>query len=119
MKTTIAAFLVLAGLSFASGCSSNGGATNEVHTFGASKSASASAPAPAAAPAPKATATAEAAPAKMAMANTKCPLKGTSVNPEMTAEWNGQKVGFCCAGCKAGWAKLTDADKQSKLAAAK
>ena len=115
MKTTIAAFLVLAGLSFAGGCS-GGGATNEVHTFGATKSE------PMAAPAPKATtatATAQATPANMAMANSKCPMKGAKVNPEMTAEWNGQKVGFCCAGCKSNWAKLSDADKQSKLAAAK
>lgn len=113
MKTTVAAFLVLAGLSFASGCSS-GGATNEVSNFGATKSA----PAPVVATATPAPAPAP-APAKVAMANTKCPLRGTAVNPEMTAEWNGQKVGFCCAGCKSGWAKLSDADKQSKLAAAK
>ncbi|MGH7131303.1 MAG: hypothetical protein ACREJO_05095 [Phycisphaerales bacterium] len=108
MKTTIAAFLVLAGLSFAGGCSSSGGATNEVHTFGATKSA-------AAAPVAETAAT----PTKMAMANSKCPMKGTAVNPEMSAEWNGQKVGFCCPGCKSNWAKLSDSEKQSKLAAAK
>jgi len=32
--------------------------------------------------------------------------------------WKGQKVGFCCDGCKPRWAKMTEAQKDKALAQA-
>ncbi|MFT3685551.1 MAG: hypothetical protein QM783_11585 [Phycisphaerales bacterium] len=40
------------------------------------------------------------------------------VDPELTTEWKGQKVGFCCKGCIPKWNKLTAAQKDAALAAA-
>ena len=41
------------------------------------------------------------------------------VDPALaTAEWNGQKVGFCCAGCVPKWNKMTPAQKDAALAGA-
>ena len=41
------------------------------------------------------------------------------VNPKiMPVVWKGQKVGFCCDGCKPRWAKMTDAEKDKALAVA-
>lgn len=59
--------------------------------------------------------------ASMGVVNTKCPMRPSSaVNPDgPTAEWNGQKVGFCCAGCANAWSKLDDAQKAERLAKAK
>jgi hypothetical protein len=37
----------------------------------------------------------------------------------VTAEYKGQMVGFCCAGCQAKWAKATDAQRDAMLAKAK
>ena len=40
------------------------------------------------------------------------------VNPAMeTAEWKGQKVGFCCKGCVPRWNKMSDQQKDAALAA--
>lgn len=57
-------------------------------------------------------------------ANAVCPIMGSPINPErvtkeLTREYKGQKVAFCCAGCPATWDKLTDLQKQAKLAKAK
>lgn len=93
MKTTLGAFVTIASIALLAGCSSQSKSTETTK----------------AAEAPKA----------VTVANTKCPVSGKATNPEMTADWNGQKVAFCCAGCKGTWAKLSDADKQAKLAAAK
>jgi hypothetical protein len=42
------------------------------------------------------------------------------VDPSVaSAEWKGEKVGFCCAGCAPKWAKMTPAQKDAALAAAK
>ncbi|MCE5327022.1 MAG: hypothetical protein LLG01_11485 [Planctomycetaceae bacterium] len=62
--------------------------------------------------------------AKSAFANTKCPMMGSKIDaskvtPALTREFKGQKVAFCCGGCPAAWDKLTDAQKQAKLDAAK
>jgi hypothetical protein len=62
--------------------------------------------------------------AKSAFANTKCPMMGSridasKVTPALTREFKGQKVAFCCGGCPAAWDKLSDAEKQAKLDAAK
>ena len=41
------------------------------------------------------------------------------VNPKITpVVWKGQKVGFCCDGCKPKWAKMTEAEKDKALATA-
>jgi hypothetical protein len=41
------------------------------------------------------------------------------VTKELTRDYKGQKVGFCCAGCPAAWDKLPDSEKDAKLAIAK
>ena len=46
----------------------------------------------------------------MAM-NTKCPFSGEPVNADVASEYKGQKVAFCCAGCKSKFDKASDADK--------
>jgi len=56
--------------------------------------------------------------------NNLCPIMGSPINPatvtkNLIRDYKGQKVAFCCAGCPATWDKLTDAQKQVKLAAAK
>jgi|GEM_PF-1394961 len=52
--------------------------------------------------------------------NSCCPIEGTKldadkVSAEMTCEFKGQKVGFCCSGCPAAWDKLSDEEKEAKL----
>jgi hypothetical protein len=46
------------------------------------------------------------------------PIDAESVPAELTREWKGVKVGFCCAGCPPAWDKLSDQEKLAKLAAA-
>jgi hypothetical protein len=55
--------------------------------------------------------------------NAVCPIMGTQLDPDkvpgsLTRQWRGKTVGFCCAGCPAAWDKLSDEEKQQKLAAA-
>jgi hypothetical protein len=62
-------------------------------------------------------------PAEAGVVNTRCPVMGgkldrANVPDALTVEFRGQKVGFCCAGCPAAWAKLPDAEKAAKLEAA-
>lgn len=59
--------------------------------------------------------------ASMGVVNTKCPMQPNSaVNPGApTAEWKGQRIGFCCPGCANAWSKLDDAQKAERLANAK
>jgi hypothetical protein len=40
------------------------------------------------------------------------------VDPSLSHEWNGQKVGFCCKGCIPRWEKMSDEQKTAALAAA-
>jgi len=52
--------------------------------------------------------------------NDHCPIMGTKIDPakvpaNLTREFKGQKVGFCCAPCIDAWDKLTDAQKDEKL----
>lgn len=61
---------------------------------------------------------------KPQFANNRCPIMGSPINPEKVAtnlirDYKGQKVAFCCAGCPSMWDKLTDAQKQDKLAKVK
>jgi len=58
------------------------------------------------------------------LANTRCPIMGSAINAKtiaanLTRDYKGQKIGFCCGGCPATWDKLSDAQKQAKLTAAK
>jgi uncharacterized ParB-like nuclease family protein len=53
--------------------------------------------------------------------NTKCPIMGGKVDPaktpaELTRQFQGQTVGFCCGGCPAAWDRLSDDQKAAKLA---
>ncbi len=61
---------------------------------------------------------------KLQFVNARCPIMGSLIKPEsvtanLTRDYKGQKVGFCCAGCPSAWDKLTDAEKQAKLSAVK
>jgi hypothetical protein len=51
--------------------------------------------------------------------NAKCPVSGKAVDNTKTVSYKGQTVGFCCGNCPSSWAKLSDAEKDAKLAAAK
>jgi hypothetical protein len=55
--------------------------------------------------------------------NRVCPIMNSPFDPakvpaHLTAEFEGQKVGFCCGGCVPAWNGLTDAEKRAKLNAA-
>jgi hypothetical protein len=61
---------------------------------------------------------------KPKFANVRCPVMGSPINPDKVAknlirDYKGQKIAFCCGGCPVTWDKLTDAEKDSKLAKAK
>jgi len=52
--------------------------------------------------------------------NARCPMMGTKLDsgrvPEkLTREFQGKRIGFCCAGCPAAWDALRDEQKQEKL----
>jgi len=51
-----------------------------------------------------------------AMVNARCPIMGGKPTAALTRDYNGQKVGFCCAMCPGQWDKLTNAQKDAKLA---
>ena len=53
--------------------------------------------------------------------NVRCPMMGNKINPatvtkDLTRTHKGEKVAFCCAACPVQWDKLSDADKDAKLA---
>ena len=53
--------------------------------------------------------------------NNRCPIMGSPINPEnvsatLMREYKGQKVAFCCGGCPEAWDKLSEAEKEAKLA---
>ncbi len=61
---------------------------------------------------------------KPQFANNRCPIMGSPINPEkvttnLIRDYKSQKVAFCCDGCPSMWDKLTDAQKQAKLAKVK
>lgn len=52
--------------------------------------------------------------------NNRCPIMGSSIDPEnvpeeLTREYQGRKIGFCCGGCPRAWDRLSDEQKQAKL----
>jgi hypothetical protein len=54
--------------------------------------------------------------------NARCPIMGGAINParvtdDLTREYKGQKVAFCCGGCPPEWDKLSPAEKDAKLKA--
>ncbi len=54
-------------------------------------------------------------------ANTNCPTMGgkidpAKVTPALTRTFNGKTIAFCCGGCPGAWDKLSDQEKQAKLA---
>lgn len=57
-------------------------------------------------------------PAAMGVMNTKCPYSGNAVKEGVTADYNGAKVGFCCAGCQGKFAAMDDAGKKALMAKA-
>jgi len=51
--------------------------------------------------------------------NANCPVAGGAVvSSAGAADYNGNKVGFCCAGCKDGWNEMADSDKTDFIAKA-
>lgn len=55
-------------------------------------------------------------PAAMGVMNTKCPFSGNPVAEGATADFAGQKVGFCCKGCAGKFTAKTDAEKKELVA---
>jgi len=58
------------------------------------------------------------------LANTRCPIMGSVINAKtiaanLTRDYQGRKIGFCCGGCPTAWDKLNDEQKQAKLTATK
>ena len=52
------------------------------------------------------------------LVNKKCPMTGEELAPNpVTADYQGKKVGFCCAGCVTKWSKLTPSEMDAKLKA--
>jgi hypothetical protein len=64
-----------------------------------------------------------ASPATVAVVNARCPITGEKIDSakvaaDLVATYKGQKIGFCCGMCPPAWDKLSDADKDKKLAEA-
>ena len=57
--------------------------------------------------------------AEDALINTICPIMGGEATEDVSVDWNGKKVGFCCPPCIEEWAELTEQEKVDKLASAK
>ena len=61
---------------------------------------------------------------KPKFANASCPIMGSPINPKkvtknLIRDHEGQKIAFCCGGCPSAWDKLSDKEKDAKLAKAK
>ena len=59
-----------------------------------------------------------------AFINASCPIMGSPINlakvpSHLVRDYKGQKVAFCCAGCPAQWDRLSNSQKQAKLAKVK
>ena len=55
--------------------------------------------------------------------NTRCPIMHSPIEPQkvtadLTRQFEGQTVAFCCAGCPSQWDKLSAVEKRAKLAQA-
>jgi hypothetical protein len=51
--------------------------------------------------------------------NATCPYSGEAVDPAVTSTFAGQRVAFCCKGCKATFESSNDAEKRRMLAKAR
>ena len=51
-------------------------------------------------------------------ANAKCPIMGGKPKSELTAEYNGGTIGFCCEGCPEKWAALSEQEQAEKFVSA-
>jgi hypothetical protein len=66
---------------------------------------------------------ASANPPAAAVVNATCPITGGALPPggvpeNLTRDYKGRKIGFCCDGCPEAWDKLTDAAREANLAKA-
>jgi hypothetical protein len=53
------------------------------------------------------------------MFNEYCPIMGGPGDPNLTRQFEGKTVAFCCPGCPEAWDKLTVVQKEQALASAK
>lgn len=51
-------------------------------------------------------------------ANETCPMMGGKPTEELTRQWNGKTIGFCCEGCPEKWDELSEEEKAAKFAEA-
>lgn len=56
--------------------------------------------------------------ATVTLANAVCPMMDDVAKEDITVEWNGKTVGFCCRDCIPEWNSLTEEEKTAKFAAA-
>jgi hypothetical protein len=49
-------------------------------------------------------------------ANAKCPIMGGKPTAELTTDYEGKTIGFCCDGCPEKWETLSDDEKAEKFA---
>lgn len=61
---------------------------------------------------------------KPKFANVRCPIMGSPINPAkvtkaLTRKYKGQTIAFCCGRCPGQWDKISDAERDAKLARAK
>lgn len=52
--------------------------------------------------------------------NKKCPIMEVTIVPgkvpaNLTREWKGKRIAFCCGDCPVAWDKLSDEEKEAKL----
>lgn len=52
----------------------------------------------------------------VSFANSKCPIMGGKPTEELTVQYDGKTIGFCCDGCPEKWAALSDEEKAEKFA---
>ncbi len=53
-------------------------------------------------------------------ANVRCPIMNSPIDPDqvtsdLTREFNGETVAFCCGGCPSQWDQLSEEEKAEKL----
>jgi hypothetical protein len=56
----------------------------------------------------------------LALVNSRCPITGNAINTnnissDMTANFQGQNIGFCSAQCVSEWEQISDEEKQDRL----
>lgn len=52
----------------------------------------------------------------VSFSNTSCPIMGGEPSADLTTEYDGQIIGFCCVGCPEKWGELSDAEKAETFA---